>query len=141
MTLFSQLTPEVKELIQEYSELINNHLDEWIKNELRIKGGLAGDVCRYLQQKKKELNPRSTVKLTPDRKRIIDAQVRQGYGMKQFKGVVDHLVKKWGDDPNFRQYLTPETIFRKSNFQKYLEEARENIQEFLVTTTNVNEYR
>lgn len=34
--------------------------------------------------------------------------------------VVDYLIAKWGRDEKMRDYLTPKTIFRKSNFAEYV---------------------
>jgi len=140
MTLFNQLTPQAQQLIEDHSELINKHLEDWIKNELKVKGGIAGDVIEFLFLRKQRINPnQKPLKLTPDRKRLIESQIRSGNGVAQFMAVIAFKVKQWGDDPQMKKYLTPETLFRKSKFQKYLEEAREDSQR-KIPFTNAREY-
>ena len=36
-----------------------------------------------------------------------------------------YMFQKWANT-DFEKFLVPETLFRPSKFQKYLEEAREN---------------
>lgn len=128
MTLFNQLTPEAEQLIEDHSELINKHLDAWIKNELKVKGGIAGQVIEFLFLEKQRINPQQRpIKLTFDRKRLIEAQIRNGNGLAQCMAVIRLKVRQWGNDPEFSKHLTPETLFKKANFQKYLEEAREDL--------------
>jgi len=139
MTLFNQLTPETEKLIEDHSELINKHLGVWISNEIKIKGGIAGDVINFLFLEKQRINPsQRIIKLTPDRKRLIEAQIRSGNGLAQFMGVISFKVRQWMNDSEFSKHLTPETLFRISNFQKYLEEAREDLDQKPVT--NAQEY-
>jgi uncharacterized phage protein (TIGR02220 family) len=43
--------------------------------------------------------------------------------------VVDNRWREWGDDPKMRQYFNPETLFRETNFEKYLNAARQDLGE------------
>ena len=40
--------------------------------------------------------------------------------------VVESRWQEWGEKPEMRQYFNPETLFRESNFEKYLNAARMN---------------
>lgn len=49
----------------------------------------------------------------------IKARLSEGYTVEDFKTVIDTKYKEWyGTD--MAKYLTPETLFRPSNFEKYL---------------------
>lgn len=126
MNLFTQLSPRAQELINQYPDMINDHIEEWVDMQLKIKGGIAGDVIRCLALAKRRKNPsQGPLKLTPDRRRMIEKLVKLGNRMEQFEGVITYKVETWwGTD--WEKYLTPETLFAATNFQKYLEEAREN---------------
>ena len=39
-----------------------------------------------------------------------------------FKKVIDIKVDQWLDHPKMDAYLTPQTLFRASNFERYLNE-------------------
>ncbi|MBR4406033.1 MAG: conserved phage C-terminal domain-containing protein [Bacteroidaceae bacterium] len=55
------------------------------------------------------------------RKSII-ARLKEGYTVDDFKRVIDAKVKDWSDS-SMREYLRPQTLFRPSNFEAYLNEA------------------
>lgn len=38
--------------------------------------------------------------------------------------VVEDRWREWGEKPEMRQYFNPETLFRESKFEKYLNAAR-----------------
>ena len=38
--------------------------------------------------------------------------------------MIDHRVATWANDPKMSQYLTPQTLFRPGNFDKYLNRAK-----------------
>ena len=49
----------------------------------------------------------------------IKARLNEGFTIDDFKAVIDKKCAEWkGTD--FEKYLTPETLFRPSNFEKYL---------------------
>lgn len=52
-------------------------------------------------------------------KKLIRARWNDGYTLEDFKKVIDNMVVNWtGTD--FEKYLQPSTLFRESNFDKYL---------------------
>ena len=50
----------------------------------------------------------------------IEGRLKDGYTVDNFKYVIDVKVAEWKDDKKMRQYLNPETLFRVSNFDRYL---------------------
>ena len=53
---------------------------------------------------------------------MIKARLDEGYTVDDFKTVIDKKVKAWANDPKMSQYLRPETLFRPSHFESYLNE-------------------
>jgi uncharacterized phage protein (TIGR02220 family) len=54
---------------------------------------------------------------------IIEQRLKDGYTVEQLKDVIGYKSGQWMGDEKMDQYLTPQTLFRKSNFDKYLAEA------------------
>lgn len=52
--------------------------------------------------------------------REIEGRLKEGYTVDNFKYVIDVKVAEWKNDKKMRQYLNPDTLFRGSNFDKYL---------------------
>lgn len=51
---------------------------------------------------------------------LIKDRLKDGYELIDLKSVIISRNRDWHDDDKMRQYLTPQTLFRKSNFEKYL---------------------
>lgn len=49
----------------------------------------------------------------------IKARLNEGFTIDNFKAVIDKKCAEW-KGTEFEKYLTPETLFRPSNFEKYL---------------------
>ena len=54
---------------------------------------------------------------------FVMARLRQGYTPEDAVAVIDVKCKHWLHDERMSRYLTPETLFRKSNFERYLAEV------------------
>jgi uncharacterized phage protein (TIGR02220 family) len=52
----------------------------------------------------------------------INARLKEGYRIDDFKKVIEFKHEQWGNDPKMRAYLRPETIFG-TKFDSYLAEA------------------
>ncbi|OQY36820.1 MAG: hypothetical protein B6229_09340 [Spirochaetaceae bacterium 4572_7] len=50
----------------------------------------------------------------------ISARIKDGYTEGDCKAVISKMYKMWKDDPKMAKYITIETLFRPSNFEKYL---------------------
>ncbi|MDV6379252.1 conserved phage C-terminal domain-containing protein [Sporosarcina sp. GW1-11] len=56
-------------------------------------------------------------------KKSINARLTEGYTVDDFKRVIDLKVSQWQNDPKFRSYLRPSTLFNPTNFENYLNEV------------------
>lgn len=56
--------------------------------------------------------------------KAINGRLDEGYTVENFKAVIDVKVSEWSNDEKMRQYLCPDTLFRPSNFEKYLQQAK-----------------
>ena len=77
-----------------------------------------GRIVTYLNEKAGKNfseNSEETIKL-------INRRLNDGYSIEQFMEVIDKKALKWGDDLKMCDYLRPSTLFRKSNFENYLNE-------------------
>lgn len=63
---------------------------------------------------------------TADTKKHIDARLREGFTVDDFKAVIDNRVSEWGSDPRMRQYLRPATLFNSAKFEGYLNASRQS---------------
>jgi uncharacterized phage protein (TIGR02220 family) len=66
----------------------------------------------------KRFNPRKDSTRKP-----IAARLREGYSVRDCIAVIDCKVAQWSKDPRMRPYLRPETLFRESKFEAYLNES------------------
>ena len=57
--------------------------------------------------------------------REIIARLRDGWSEEQLRAVVIRRWRRWGSDPKMSDYLQPSTLFRKSNFERYVAEVGE----------------
>ena len=56
-------------------------------------------------------------------RKAIDARLNEGYTVDDCRRVIDAKVADWGRDPKMKKFLRPETLFRASKFEGYLQEA------------------
>ena len=59
----------------------------------------------------------------PDALSELIARLRAGATEAECIAVVEHQWRKWGEDENMRDNFNPVTLFRKSNFPRYLQNA------------------
>ena len=53
---------------------------------------------------------------------FVVARLKEGYTVSDCRAVVAAKFRQWGADEKMAKYLTPETLFRRSNFERYLGE-------------------
>ena len=56
--------------------------------------------------------------------KAINGRLDEGYTVEDFKTVIKSKTEEWLNDDKWRKYLTPDTLFRPSNFEKYLQTAQ-----------------
>lgn len=59
-------------------------------------------------------------------KRLIDARVKEGYKLDDFKRVIDNKVASWAQDQKMSKYLRPQTLFG-TKFESYLNERAPSV--------------
>lgn len=79
------------------------------------------DVIAYLNEKAGR-----NFKAVEAHARMIRGRLAEGFTPDDFKRVIDNKVAGWKDDPKMADYLRPETLFRPSHFQSYLNERPSN---------------
>lgn len=57
---------------------------------------------------------------TRETAKAISGRLSEGYAVEDFFAVIDSKSEEWGRDPKMRKYLTPQTLFRQSNFERYV---------------------
>lgn len=57
---------------------------------------------------------------TETNRKMIRARLQEGFSESDIKQVIDNVVLAWVDDPKMQQYIRPQTIFRASKFEGYL---------------------
>jgi len=73
------------------------------------------EIITYLnQQTGKHFKPSSD-----KTRRIVLARLREGFAVAEFKAVINFKHRQWKDDPQFCEYLRPETLFG-TKFESYL---------------------
>lgn len=78
---------------------------------------LVSEVIQYLNEKSgKKFNPKSKVSA-----QHINARVRDGQNLEEFKRVIDVKVAKWKGDPKMDEFIRPETLFG-TKMESYLNE-------------------
>lgn len=58
--------------------------------------------------------------------RLINARLKEGYTVNDFKLVIRDKCSEWKDDPKMKQYLQPTTLFAPTKFENYLVKAKES---------------
>jgi uncharacterized phage protein (TIGR02220 family) len=64
-------------------------------------------------------NPRGNPTANAD---FILARFREGYTVQDCKSVIALKCREWLHDEKMSKFLTPETLFRRSNFERYIGE-------------------
>ncbi|CQR24599.1 phage replication protein [Streptococcus varani] len=76
------------------------------------------DIIDYLNKATgKKFSPQSKAN-----KKLIKARWSEGYRLDDFKKVVDNMAANWAGT-EWEKYLQPSTLFRDSNFDKYLNQV------------------
>lgn len=94
------------------------------QNRLNGKTEMVEKVLAYLNHqanrnyRTKNPNGRPTANAE-----IVAKRLKEGYTVEQLKLVIGVKSDQWMRDEKMDQYLNPQTLFRKSNFDKYLAEA------------------
>lgn len=91
---------------------------------LNGKTAMVEQVMAYLNTQARRNYRAKNPNGTPTTGAMVIAQrLKEGYTVDQCKDVIGEKSNQWMGDEKMDQYLNPQTLFRKSNFDKYLTEA------------------
>ena len=93
-----------------YSLISSSYTSE----SLSLEKEIYKEVIEYLNEKAGK-----NFKLVESNKKHINARIKEGFKLEDFKKVIDNKVTEWKNDDKMNQYLRPETLF-SSKFQSYL---------------------
>ena len=74
------------------------------------------EIIKYLNEKTGS-HFKPTSKST---QRLINGRLSENYTIEDFKYVIDVKTNEWKNDSKMSKYLTPDTLFNASKFEKYL---------------------
>ena len=125
--------------MQQVEDLGNNNLttnqqqsNNTTKKKEKDNNNIYSLVIDYLNRKA-FTNYRSTTKNTQS---FINARLKEGYTVEDFKKVVDSKSKEWLNT-DFEKYLRPATLFG-TKFENYLNEANKKAPTAIGTQENNN---
>lgn len=103
-----EILPPILYNTKDIKKDIYSQVDEDVKIKIT-------EIIKYLNSK---TNKSFRVEAKSNREPIL-ARLKEGYEIKDFKKVIDTKTREWlGTDMD--TYLCPQTLFRLSNFEKYL---------------------
>lgn len=108
----------------------NSTNNDLTKNNSRVDHFTYKEIIEYLNKNTgKKFNFRAKAN-----QELIKARFNEGYSKEDFLKVIDNKVSEWIDVDSMKDYLQPSTLFRKSNFDKYLNQTvkqQENEESYL----------
>lgn len=103
-------TPEIEIEIEKELEIDNKNCRLSDKSST-----VVSEIIDYLNQKTGKHFRKSIANTT----RSINARIKEGFTVDDFKAVIDKKVIEWGKDERMKQYLRPQTLFG-TKFESYL---------------------
>ena len=89
------------------------------KNNKNISASEIDEVIHYLNAKAKK----NFIVSNESNRTDIQQRLQEGYSVAQCLSVIDTQVEAWQYDVNMARYLRPSTLFKKANFENYLNAA------------------
>lgn len=96
------------------------------ENNLPEKNTFSEEISKIINYLNDVLGTRYTTKSKATNS-LIKARLEEGHTVDDFKTVIDNKYHEWGNDPKMVKYLRPETLFRASHFEGYLNEVENNM--------------
>lgn len=103
-------TPEIEIEIEKELEIDNKNCRLSDKSST-----VVSEIIDYLNKKTGKHFRKSIANTT----RAINARIKEGFTVDDFKAVIDKKVIEWGKDERMKQYLRPQTLFG-TKFESYL---------------------
>ena len=93
----------------------NGDIDIDIDKGQKPQSDVYGEIIKYLNEKTGS-HFKPTSKST---QRLINGRLSENYTIEDFKYVIDVKTNEWKDNTKMSKYLTPDTLFNASKFEKY----------------------
>ena len=90
-------------------------IDIDIDKEQKPQSDVYEEIIKYLNEKTGS-HFKPTSKST---QRLINGRLSENYTIEDFKYVIDVKTNEWKDNTKMSKYLTPDTLFNASKFEKY----------------------
>jgi uncharacterized phage protein (TIGR02220 family) len=106
--------------------LQDNHVIEWSGYKAALKSRSEDVVNPVIVEIINFMNQLYGTKYSPESKDTVtkvSARLEK-FSVEDIKLVIANRWKEWKDDSVMKKYLHPETIFRQSKFEKYIQDAR-----------------
>lgn len=101
--------------VQEECKIMQSKEKESKVKESKENNNIVTEIIEYLNEKTGK-----SFKSTVDKnKTVINARLKEGYSVEDFKKVIDIKVTEWLNDENMSKFLRPETLF-SNKFEGYL---------------------
>ena len=94
----------------------NRDIDIDIDKEQKAQSDVYDEIIKYLNDKTGS-HFKPTSKST---QRLINGRLSENYSIDDFKHVIDVKSHEWKNDSKMSKYLTPDTLFNSTKFEKYL---------------------
>ena len=94
----------------------NGDIDIDIDKEQKTQSDVYDEIIKYLNDKTGS-HFKPTSKST---QRLINGRLSENYSIDDFKHVIDVKTLEWKNDSKMSKYLTPDTLFNATKFEKYL---------------------
>jgi len=87
----------------------------------------AEEIIEFLNSKCGRKYPVRNPKGSPTaNSEVVMHRLKEGYTDEDCRAVIARKYREWGHDEKMSKYLTPETLFRRSNFERYIGECGES---------------
>ena len=93
----------------------NSDIDIDIDKGQKPQSDVYEEIIKYLNEKTGS-HFKPTSKST---QRLINGRLSENYTIEDFKYVIDVKTNEWKDNTKMSKYLTPDTLFNASKFEKY----------------------
>ena len=105
---------------EEYTDAPPIKIQEIKDNKDTLHEQQVDEILTYLNEK---ASKKFKLKNRANRK-LIGARLKEGYTVEDCKAVIDAQVALWLGDERMAIYLRPQTLFRPTNIETYLNNAR-----------------
>lgn len=87
-----------------------------MKTEIHTRASRIIELFNEITGRRFRLNNKAYLK-------AIENRFKEGYTEEQMREVIQVKTLEWGKNPTMSVHLNPETIFRPSNFEKYINQV------------------